>query len=92
MRGSHQRGDVSSAVARRVSFALIHIPLPMTWPIPPPISIQASQWRNGASYLFNYKLCPEHPVGAVMKRSTRVTVWRGKWTNTEGSKFYVEKK
>ena len=25
-----------------------------------------------------------------MKRSTRVTVWRGKWRNTEGSKFYVE--
>ena len=26
----------------------------------------------------------------MKKRSTRVTVWRGKWRNTEGSKFYVE--
>ena len=26
----------------------------------------------------------------MKKRSTRVTVWRGKWRNTQGSKFYVE--
>ena len=37
--GSHQNGDVSSTVVRRVSLALLHIPLPLTWPIPPPISI-----------------------------------------------------
>ena len=91
MSGSHQSGDVSSTVVRRVSLALLHIPLTLTWPIPPPISIQASQWRKEASYLFNYQLCPEHPLGSLMKRSTSVTVWRGKWRNTEGSKFYLEK-
>ena len=90
MSGSHQNGDVFSTGVRRVSLALLHISLLLTWPIAPPISIQASQWRNGASYLFSYQLCPEHPVGALMKRSTRVTVWRGKWRNTERSKFYDE--
>ena len=54
MSGSHQNGDVSSTGARRMSIALLHIPLPLTWPIPPPISIRVSQRRNGASYLFNY--------------------------------------
>ena len=82
---------MSSTVVRRVSLAHLHIPLPLTWPILSSISIQASHWRNGASYLFSYQLCPEDPMGAVMKRSTRVTVWRGKWRNTEGSKFYVDK-
>ena len=56
--GSDQRGDVSSTGARRVSLALLHIPLLLTWPIPPPIRIPASQWMNGASYLFNYQLFP----------------------------------
>ena len=93
--GSHQRVDVSTG-ARRVSLALLHIPLPLTWPIPLPISIWAPQWRNGASYLFIYQLCPEHSVGAVMKRTTRVTVWGGNGETqkekTERSKFCVEKK
>ena len=39
MNGSHQNGDVSSTGVRRMSLALLHIPLPLTWPIPPPIRI-----------------------------------------------------